>query len=67
MLEHNVLAYPNSEKIRPFSEAALSGPKQERTMHKYLRGDAGVGYHSREEQTATKKRPPGDFPGAAPF
>ncbi len=49
MLEPNVLAYPNSEKIRPFSGAALSGPKEERTMHKYLRGDAGVGYHSREE------------------
>ena len=49
MLEPNVLAYPNSEKIRPFSGAALSGPKEERTMHKYLQGDAGVGYPSREE------------------
>ena len=49
MLEPNVLAYPNSEKIRPFSEAALSGPKQERTMHKYLRGDAEVSYYNGKE------------------
>jgi uncharacterized cupin superfamily protein len=49
MIEPDVLVYPDSEKIGLFAGSAPGGPKEERTLHKYLRGDAEVGYYEGEE------------------
>ncbi len=49
MVEPDVLIYPDSEKIGLFAGSAPGGPKEERTLHKYLRGDAEVDYYEGEE------------------
>ena len=49
MVEPDVLVYPDSKKIGLFSGAAPGAPKEERTMHKYLRNDAEICYYDGEE------------------
>ena len=49
MVEPDVLIYPDSEKIGLFAGSAPGGPKEERTLHKYLRGDVEVDYYEGEE------------------
>jgi uncharacterized cupin superfamily protein len=49
VVEPDVLVYLDSKKIGLVSGSAPSGPKEERTMHKYLRNDAEVGYYDGEE------------------
>ncbi len=49
MDEPDVLVYPDSGKIGLFAGSAPGGPKEKRTLHKYLRSDAEVGYFDGEE------------------
>jgi uncharacterized cupin superfamily protein len=49
MVEPDVMVYPDSGKIGIFGGAAPGGPKEERTLSKFLRGDAEVGYYDGEE------------------
>ena len=49
MIEPDVMVYPDSNKIGIFVGAAPGGPKEKRTLSKFLRGDAEVGYYDGEE------------------
>jgi uncharacterized cupin superfamily protein len=49
MVEPDIAVYPDSEKIGLFAGAAPGGPKGKRTLHKYLRAGAEVGYYDGEE------------------
>jgi uncharacterized cupin superfamily protein len=49
MVEPDVLVYPDSRKIGLFAGSAPGGPKEKRTLHKYLRADAEVSYFDNEE------------------
>jgi uncharacterized cupin superfamily protein len=49
MVEPDVLVYPDSRKIGLFVGSAPGGPKEKRTLHKYLRADAEVSYFDNEE------------------
>jgi uncharacterized cupin superfamily protein len=49
MAEPDVMVYPDSEKIGVFAGAAPGGPKEKRTLSKFLRNDAGIGYYEGEE------------------
>ena len=48
MAEPDVLVYPDSGKIGLFAGSAPGGPKEERTLNKYLRADAEVDYFEGE-------------------
>jgi hypothetical protein len=48
MVEPDVTVYPDSGKVGIFGGAAPGGPKEERTLSKFLRGDAEVGYYDGE-------------------
>jgi hypothetical protein len=43
------MVYPNSDKIGLFAGSAPGGPKEKRTLSKFLRGDAEVDYYEGEE------------------
>ncbi len=49
MIEPDVIIYPDSNKVGIFAGSAPGGPKEKRTLHKYLRGDAEVDYWDGEE------------------
>ncbi len=49
MVEPDVTVYPDSGKVGIFGGAAPGGPKEKRTLSKFLRGDAEVGYYDGEE------------------
>jgi uncharacterized cupin superfamily protein len=49
MIEPDVIVYPDSNKVGVFVGAAPGGPKEKRTLHKYLRGDAEIDYWDGEE------------------
>lgn len=49
MVEPDVMSYPGSEKIGAFVGAALGAPKEKRTLSKFLKEDAEVGYFEDEE------------------
>jgi uncharacterized cupin superfamily protein len=49
MVEPDVMIYPDSGKIGAFIGAAPGGPKEKRTLSKFLKGDAEVGYYEGEE------------------
>jgi uncharacterized cupin superfamily protein len=50
MVEPDVMIYPGSEKIGAFVGAALGAPKEKkRTLSKFLKEDAEVGYFEDEE------------------
>ena len=49
MIEPDAMVYPDSNKIGIFAGAAPGGPKEKRTLSKFLRGDAEVGYYEGEE------------------
>ena len=49
MVKPDALIYPDSGKIGLFAGSAPGGPKEKRTLHKYLRADAGVDYFEGEE------------------
>src|SRR3712207_603349 len=48
MVEPDVMVYPDSGKVGIFGGAAPGGPKEDRTLSKFLRGDAEVGYYDGE-------------------
>jgi uncharacterized cupin superfamily protein len=49
MVEPDVIVYPDSGKVGIFGGAAPGGPKEKRTLSKFLRSDAEVGYYDGEE------------------
>jgi len=50
VVEPDVMIYPGSEKIGAFVGAALGAPKEKkRTLSKFLKEDAEVGYFEDEE------------------
>jgi uncharacterized cupin superfamily protein len=49
MVELDVMVYPDSGKVGIFGGAAPGGPKEKRTLSKFLRSDAEVGYYDGEE------------------
>lgn len=49
MVEPDAMVYPDSGKIGVFVGAAPGDPKEKRTLSKFLRGDAEVGYYEGEE------------------
>lgn len=49
MIEPDAMVYPDSNKIGIFAGAAPGGPKEKRTLSKFLRSDAEVGYYEGEE------------------
>ncbi len=49
MIEPDVMVYPDSGKVGVFVGAAPGGPKEKRTLSKFLRGDAEVGYYEGEK------------------
>jgi uncharacterized cupin superfamily protein len=49
MVEPDIAAYSDSEKIGLFAGAAPGSPQEERILQKYLRADAEVGYYDGEE------------------
>jgi uncharacterized cupin superfamily protein len=49
MVEADAIVYPDSGKIGVFVGAAPGGPREWRTLSKFLRGDAEVGYYEGEE------------------
>jgi uncharacterized cupin superfamily protein len=49
MIEPDVMVYPDSGKVGIFGGAAPGGPKEKRTLSRFLRGDAEVGYYDGEE------------------
>ena len=48
MVEPDILVYPDSGKIGLFACSAPGGPKDERTLNKYLRADTEVDYFEGE-------------------
>jgi uncharacterized cupin superfamily protein len=48
MVEPDVMVYPDSDKIGIFAGSAPGGPKERRTLSKFLRSDAEVGYYEGE-------------------
>ena len=49
MAEPDIIVYPDSGKVGLFAGSAPGGPKEKRTLHKYLKKDAEVGYFDGEE------------------
>jgi uncharacterized cupin superfamily protein len=49
MREPDAMVYPDSNKIGLVAGSAPGGPKEERTLSKFLRSDAEVGYYEGEE------------------
>jgi uncharacterized cupin superfamily protein len=49
MLEPDVMVYPDSNKIGLFAGSASGGPQEKRTLSKFLKGDAEVGYYEGED------------------
>jgi uncharacterized cupin superfamily protein len=49
MVEPDILVYPDSRKIGVFAGSAPGGPKEKRTLHKYLHAYAEAGYYVGEE------------------
>ena len=49
MVEPDVMIYPGSEKIGAFVGAPRAAPKEKRTLSKFLKEDAEVGYFEDEE------------------
>jgi uncharacterized cupin superfamily protein len=49
MVEPDVMIYPDSGKVGIFGGAAPGGPKEKRTLSKFLRGDEEVDYYDGEE------------------
>ena len=49
MVEPDVMIYPDSGKIGVFVGAAPGAPKEKRTLSKFLKEDAEVGYFEDEE------------------
>jgi uncharacterized cupin superfamily protein len=49
MVEPDVMVYPDFGKIGILGGAAPGGPKEKRTLSKFLRSDAEVGYYDGEE------------------
>jgi uncharacterized cupin superfamily protein len=49
MIEPDAMVYPDSNKIGLFAGAAPGGPKEKRTLSKFLRSDAEVDYYEGEE------------------
>ncbi len=49
MIEPDAMIYPDSNKIGLFASSAPGGPKEKRTLSKFLRSDAEVGYYEGEE------------------
>jgi uncharacterized cupin superfamily protein len=49
MIEPDAMLYPDSNKIGLFAGSAPGGPKEKRTLSKFLRSDAEVGYYEGEE------------------
>ena len=49
MVEPDMMVYPDSDKIGLFAGSAPGGPKEKRTLSKFLRSDAEVGYYKGEE------------------
>jgi uncharacterized cupin superfamily protein len=48
MVEPDVLVYPDSNKVGLFAGAAPGGARDRRTLQKFLRADAEVGYYEGE-------------------
>ena len=48
MIEPDVMVYPDSDKIGLFAGSAPGGPKEKRTLSKFLRGYAEVEYYEGE-------------------
>jgi uncharacterized cupin superfamily protein len=48
MVEPDIAIYPDSDKVGLFAGAAPGGPKDKRTLQKFLRADAEVGYYDGE-------------------
>ena len=57
MDEPDVLVYPDSGKIGVFAGSAPGGPKEKRTLHKYLRAGAEVATSTARSRRATKNDP----------
>jgi uncharacterized cupin superfamily protein len=49
MVELDVMVYPDSGKIGVFVGAAPGGPREKRTLSRFLKEDAEVGYYAGEE------------------
>ena len=49
MIEPDAMVYPDSNKIGLFAGSAPGGSKEKRTVSKFLRADAEVGYYEGEE------------------
>ena len=49
MVEPDVMVYPDSGKVGIFGGAAPGGPKEKRTLSKFLRSGAEVAYYDSEE------------------
>jgi uncharacterized cupin superfamily protein len=49
MREPDAMVYPDSNKIGLVAGSAPGGPKEKRTLSKFLRSDAEVGYYEGEE------------------
>jgi uncharacterized cupin superfamily protein len=49
VVEPDVMIYPGSEKIGAFVGAPRAAPKEKRTLSKFLKEDAEVGYFEDEE------------------
>src|SRR5215207_3787519 len=49
MIEPDAMVYPDSNKIGLFAGSAPGGPKEKRTLSKFLRADAEVCYYEGEE------------------
>lgn len=48
MIEPDVSVYPDSGKVGIFAGSAPGGPKEKRTLKKFLRADAEAGYYEGE-------------------
>lgn len=49
MIEPDVIVYPDSDKVGIMAGAAPGGPKEQRTLHMFLRTDAKVDYWEGEK------------------
>jgi hypothetical protein len=49
MIEPDAMIYPDSNKIGLFAGSVPGGPKEKRTLSKFLRSEAEVGYYEGEE------------------
>jgi uncharacterized cupin superfamily protein len=49
MVEPDAMVYPDSNKIGIFAGSPPGGPKEKRTLSKFLRDNADVGYYEGEE------------------